>query len=111
MLPPIHYSLFSVGYSVQFLFEGVFGEAFAVDAEVVHVGGYVAAEVFIDVEFGEVLAEHEAVAAEACAESYFGVDDVAWLGVAACPYGEESDFAEVGDPFGEDFGDDFEELA
>lgn len=51
------------------------------------------------------------MAAEACAESYFGVDDVAWLGVAACPYGEESDFAEVGDPLGEDFGDDFEELA
>lgn len=93
------------------LLEGVLAEAFAGEGEVGHVGGDGAAEVFVDVEFGEVLSEHEAVSAEASEEAHRGVDDVARLGVAASPYGVEADVAQAGDPLGEDFGDDFEELA
>ena len=99
------------GEGGEILLEGVLAEAFAGEGEVGHVGGDGAAEVFVDVEFGEVLSEHEAVSAEACEEAHLGVDDVARLGVAAGPYGVEADVAQAGDPLGEDFGDDFEELA
>ena len=48
--------------------------------------------------------------AEAGEETHLGVDDVARLGVAACPDGQEAHLAEVGNPLGEDLGDNLEEL-
>ena len=75
-----------------------------------HVGGYLAAEVLVDIELREVLAEHEAVAAEAGEETHLGVDHVARLGVASRPDGQETHLAQVGNPFGEDLGDNLEEL-
>lgn len=95
----------------QMLLEGVFGEAFAANLEVVHVGRNIAAQVLVDIQFGKILAKHKAVAAEAGAETHLGIDDVARLGIAAGPNGKEAHFAKVGDPFGKDFGHNLKKFA
>ena len=92
------------------LLEGVLGKAFSANLQILHIGGHFATQILVDIELGKILSKHEAVATETGAETHFGVDDVARLGVASCPDGKESDFTKVGYPFGKDFGDYLKEL-
>ena len=82
----------------------------AAEGEVLHVAWHLFTEVLVHIKFGEVLAEHEAVATQAREQTDLRVDDVARLGVATSPASEETDFAQVRNPLGEDLGDNLQEL-
>ena len=92
------------------LLEGVFGKSLSANLEVVHVGRNVATEVFVHIELGKILSQHEAVSAQTGAETHFGVDNVAGFGVASRPHGQETHLAQVGNPLGKDLRDNLEEL-
>ena len=92
------------------LLEGILTQAFAAQCEILHVARHVFAEVFIDIEFGEVLAEHEAMATQASKHAHLGIDDVARLHVIAGPHSVEAHGGEVRNPVGEDLGADLQEL-
>ena len=82
----------------------------AAEGEVLHVARHLFAEVLVHIDLGKVLAEHEAVTTQTGEDTDLGVDDVTRLGVTTSPASEEADFAQVGNPFGEDLGNDLQEL-
>ena len=61
-------------------------------------------------DLGKILTEHEAVSAQACEDTDLRVNDVTRFGVTTSPASEETDFAQVGNPLGEDLRNDFQKL-
>ena len=91
------------------LLEGVLAQAVSADGKVLHVLGNGLAQILVDIEFGKVLAEHEAVSSQAGEQSDFGIDDVTRLDVVSCPDGVEADIRQVGYPLGEHLADNLED--
>ena len=92
------------------LLERVLTQSLATQSQILHVARHLLAEVLVHIQLGEVLAEHEAVAAQAGEDTDLRVDDVTRLGVTTSPASQEAHFAQVGNPLGEDLGDDLQEL-
>ena len=82
----------------------------ATQGKLFHVARHLAAQVFVDIQLGEVLTQHESVSAQAGEQAHLRVDDVARLGVAAGPAGQEAYFLQAWQPFGEDLADNLKEL-
>ena len=94
----------------RFLLERILRQSLAANLEVFHIGRHLTTEVLVNVEFGKILSQHEAMTAQTGAEAHLWVDDIAWLGVATCPNGQESHIAQVGNPLGKHLADNLQEL-
>ncbi len=65
------------------------------EGQILHVARHLLAEVLVHIQLGEVLAEHEAVAAQAGEDTDLRGDYVRRLGVTTSPASEVADFSEV----------------
>ena len=91
------------------LFESVFAEAGAGEAEVGEESGDGTPEEGVHVQLGDILRQHEAVAAHPDEEARGRVHDVARLRVVAAPGGLEAHALQLWNPLGEDLGGDLQE--
>ena len=75
------------------LLKRVLAQPLATQGQVLHVARHLLAEVLVHIQLGEVLAEHEAVAAQAGEDADLRVDDVTRLGVTTSPASQEAHLA------------------
>ena len=77
------------------LLECVLAQSLAMQCELLHVFRDRFAQILVDIEFGQILSEHESMSTQTCEQTDLWIDDVSWLDVVSRPDGMESDLRQI----------------
>ena len=77
------------------LLECVLAQSLAMQCELLHVFRDRFAQILVDIEFGQILSEHESMSTQTCEQTDLWIDDVSWLDVVSRPHGMEAHRGEV----------------